>query len=60
VSLGLFDLSGREVLRGIEPGVIDAGRYAVDIDAGRLAPGGYLVEMTYGDRRLATKLVVVR
>jgi hypothetical protein len=60
VTLTLYDIGGREVVRVIEPEMMDAGRYAIDVDAGRLAPGGYLVEMTYGDRRLATKLVVVR
>ena len=60
VSLSVYDISGGEVLRVVEPGAMEAGRYAVDIDGGHLAPGTYLVRMAYGERQLAEKLVIVR
>jgi hypothetical protein len=60
VGMAVYDISGGEALRVVEPGMMDAGRYAVDIDGGLLSPGTYLVRMSYGDRQLAEKLVIVR
>ncbi|MEP7217833.1 MAG: T9SS type A sorting domain-containing protein [Bacteroidota bacterium] len=56
----LFDALGREITRPLDARMIDAGRYAITIDGGMLAPGTYVIELRYGENRLVEKMVVVR
>lgn len=57
VSLEAFDLSGRRVLRRELGGT--AGRQVASIDAGFPGAGVYLVRLSYGDRVLSRRVVVL-
>jgi hypothetical protein len=58
-SVTLYNARGEEAMRPVERGVIDAGRYAVEIDATTLPAGAYMLELRYGSRRLTEKVVVI-
>ena len=59
-SVTVYDRLGREVARPVERQWMDAGRFAVELDASRLEPGTYLVELRTTSERVVEKLVVVR
>ncbi|MDB5034085.1 MAG: hypothetical protein JWQ98_1326 [Chlorobi bacterium] len=58
-SVTIYDAMGRRITQPLD-GVTEAGRYGIDLNAGALPPGTYLVEFRYGENRLVEKLVVVR
>jgi hypothetical protein len=59
-SVVVFDGAGHEVMRLVDGEMMEAGRYAIDLDATDLAPGSYLVEFRYGSKRAVQKIVVMR
>jgi hypothetical protein len=56
----VHDGAGHEVRSLINGEMMEAGRYAIDLDATDLPPGSYMVEFRYGSRRSVQKIVVVR
>jgi hypothetical protein len=59
VEVSIYDVAGRRVGLVVD-GTLDAGRYDVAYDAGRLASGVYFVSARIGDYRGSRKIVVVR
>ena len=59
VRLSVYDLLGREVAV-LADGERAAGTYGVALDAGRLAPGAYVVRLTAGPVVQSRRLTVVR
>ncbi|HLA62820.1 MAG TPA: T9SS type A sorting domain-containing protein [Rhodothermales bacterium] len=59
VRVALYDVLGREVAL-LADGEQGAGRYDVALDAGRLAPGAYLVRLTAGGATLVRRVTVAR
>jgi hypothetical protein len=58
-SVTVYDGAAHEVRRLVDGEVMEAGRYAIDLDVTGLAPGSYMVEFRYGTRRAVQKIVVV-
>lgn len=59
-SVTVYDMNGRELLRPVEKSMMSAGRYSVEADLSALPAGTYLLELLYGEHRVATKLVLRR
>ena len=59
VELDVLDLGGR-VVRSLRSFTLPAGRTAVDIPVGDLAPGGYLVRLRAGTVVRARRLMIAR
>jgi hypothetical protein len=58
--LAVYDVSGRQVMAR-PVGWLGAGRHLVTLrEAGKLAPGVYLVNLIHGDQRLVARAVVLR
>ncbi|MCB0812383.1 MAG: hypothetical protein KDB87_04360, partial [Flavobacteriales bacterium] len=59
VELEVLDLGGR-IVGGHRSGTLPAGRTAVDLPVGDLAPGGYLVRVRAGTTVSARRLMIAR
>jgi hypothetical protein len=55
-----FDRTGRETMKLIDGEMMEQGRYALDLDASKLPPGTYLVDLRYGARRTVERMIVIR
>ncbi len=60
VTITVLDGSGREVARLLDGQRYDAGRYAVELDAGQLPSGTYLVRLRAGEGQVVDRVVVRR
>jgi len=59
VELNLFNTYGQKV-RNYQPGYLGAGEHQVSIDAGNLAPGVYILQLTTGEKVYTRKISVSR
>lgn len=59
VSLDLFNAFGQKVWSQ-QPGYLTAGDHQVEVDASRLTPGVYILQMTTGERVYTRKITVSR
>ncbi|NQV03607.1 MAG: T9SS type A sorting domain-containing protein [Bacteroidia bacterium] len=59
VELNLFNTFGQKV-RNYQPGYLGTGEHEVEIDAGNLAPGVYILQLTTGNKVYTRKISVSR
>ncbi|MFH1297671.1 MAG: T9SS type A sorting domain-containing protein [Bacteroidota bacterium] len=59
VELNLFNIFGQKV-RSYQPGYLDSGEHQVEIDAGNLVPGVYILQLTTGNKVYTKKVSVSR
>lgn len=60
VTITLLDESGREVATLLRGAAYEAGRYAVELDAGQLPSGSYLVQLRTGEEQVVERVVIQR
>ena len=59
VELNLYNTFGQKV-RNYQPGYLSNGEHQVEIDAGNLAPGVYILQLTTGNKVYTRKISVTR
>ncbi|MBL7138946.1 MAG: T9SS type A sorting domain-containing protein, partial [Bacteroidales bacterium] len=59
VELNLYNIYGRKVWNH-QPGTLGSGEHQVEIDAGSLAPGVYILQLTTGNKVYTRKISVSR
>lgn len=59
VSLNLYNTFGQQVWT-YQPGYLEAGEHSVEVDAGNLANGVYILHMTTGEKNYTRKITVTR
>ena len=60
VTITVLDGSGREVARLLDKVRYEAGRYAVELDAGQLPSGSYLIRLQAGEEQLVERVLLRR
>jgi hypothetical protein len=60
VSLAVFDITGREVVRLVEQEPLNAGTYRVEWNASRVASGMYIYRLRCGSATLERKMLLLK